>query len=170
MHIAVKVLYSICQQIWKTPQGPQDWKRSVFIPIPKKGNAEEKFKLLHNCTHFTCWQSNAQNYHILPHISQHLAHRKAQLFVTPWTAVLQASLSSTVSQSLLKFMSIESVMPSNHLILCCPSILLLPSIFPSIRVFSIELAFHSRGLKYWSFSFNISPSSEYSGLIFFKVD
>ena len=78
LDIAVKVLYSICQQIWKTPQGPQDWKRSVFIPIPKKGNAEEKFKLLHNCTHFTCWQSNAQNYHILPHISQHLAHRKAQ--------------------------------------------------------------------------------------------
>ena len=87
-----------------------------------------------------------------------------QLFVTPWTAARQASLSITNSWSLPKLMSIELVMPSNHLILCCP-LLLLPSIFPSIRVFSNELALRIRWPKYWSFSFSISPSSEYSGLI-----
>ena len=89
--------------------------------------------------------------------------------VTPWTAVFQASLSITNTQSLLKLMSIELVMPSNHLILCCP-LLLLPSIFPSIRVFSNESALRIRWLKYWSFSFNISPSNEYSGLISFRID
>ena len=88
------------------------------------------------------------------------------LFVTSWTAARQASLSSTISQSLLKFMSIESVMPSNHLILCCP-LLLLPSIFPSIGVFSNESALHIRWPKYWNFSFSTSPSNEYSGLISF---
>ena len=86
-----------------------------------------------------------------------------QLFVTPWTAAFQASLSITNSQSLLKLMSIESVMPSNHLILCCP-FLPPPSIFPSIRVFSNESALHIRWPEYWSFSFNISPSNEHSGL------
>ena len=88
-----------------------------------------------------------------------------QLFATPWTAACQASLSFTISQSLLKLMSIESVMPSNHLILCCP-LLLLPSIFPSIRVFSNESVLPIKWPKYWSFSFIISPSNEYSGLIF----
>ena len=88
---------------------------------------------------------------------------RVQLFVTPWTAAHQASLSITNSWSLLKLMSIESVMPSNHLILCCP-LLLLPSIFPSIRVFSKDSVLHIRWPKYWSFSFNISPSNEYSGL------
>ena len=87
---------------------------------------------------------------------------------TPWTAVPQASLSFTISQSLLKLMSIESVMPSNHLILCHP--LLLPSIFPSIRVSSSESVLHIRCPKYWSFSFSISPSNEHSGLISFRVD
>ena len=91
------------------------------------------------------------------------------LFVTPWTAACQASLSITNSWSLLKLMSIESVMPSNHLILCHP-LLLLPSIFPSIRVFSNESALHMRWPKYWSFSFNISPSYEYPGLIPFRMD
>ena len=91
------------------------------------------------------------------------------LFVTPWTAARQASLSITNSQSLLKLMSIESVMPSNHLILCCP-LLLLSSIFPCIRVFSNESVLPIRWPKYWSFSFNISPSNEYSGLIFFRMD
>ena len=86
------------------------------------------------------------------------------LFVTPWAAARQASLSITNSRSLLKFMSIESVIPSNHLILCW-SLLLLPSIFPSIRVFSNESALPIRWSKYWSFSFNISPSNEYLGLI-----
>ena len=90
-------------------------------------------------------------------------------FATLWTAALQASLSITNSQRLLKLMSIELVMPSNHLVLCCP-LLLLPSIFPSIRVFSNESAFRIRCPKYWSFSFSISPSKEYSGLISFRID
>ena len=93
---------------------------------------------------------------------QSLSH--VQLFVTPWTAALQASLSSTNSQSAPKPMSIESVMPSKHLILC-HLLLLLLSVFPSIRVFSNESAVHSRWPKYWSFSFNISPSNEHPGLI-----
>ena len=92
-----------------------------------------------------------------------------QLFVTPWTAARQASLSITNSWSLPKLMSISSVMPSNHLILCRP-LLLLPSTFPSIRVFSTESALHIRWPKYWSFSFSISPSNEYSGLISFRTD
>ena len=91
----------------------------------------------------------------------------SDLFATPWTAVCQAPLSFTVSWSLLRFMSIESVMLSNHLILCCP-LLLLPSISPSFRVFSSESALHIRCPKYWSFS--ISPCSEYSGLISFRID
>ena len=90
-----------------------------------------------------------------------------QLFVTPWTAAHQVSLSITNSQSLLKLMSFKSVMPSNHLILCCP-VLLLPSIFPSISIFSKISALHISWPKYWSFS--ISPSNEYSGLIFFRID
>ena len=90
-----------------------------------------------------------------------------RLLVTPWTGAHQASLSITNSQSLLKLMPIESVMPSNPLILCGP--LLLPSVFPSIRVFSNESALHIRRPKDWSFSFNISPSNEYSGLISFRM-
>ena len=92
-------------------------------------------------------------------------------YVIPWTAAWLASLSFTISQSLLKLKSIESVMPYNHFILCC-SLLLLPSICPSIRVFSNELAVHIRWPKYWSinFSFSISPSNEYSGLISFRMD
>ena len=92
-----------------------------------------------------------------------------KLFVTPWTAAHQASLSITNSQSLLKFMSIESVMPSNHLILYHPLLLLL-SVFPRIRVFSNESVLHIRWPKYWSLSFSISPSNEYSGLISFRMD
>ena len=88
---------------------------------------------------------------------------------TPWTAAPQASLSTTNSLSLLKLMSIESVTPSNHLVLCHP-LLLLPSIFPSIRVYSNELALHIRWLKYWSFSFIISSPNEYLGLISFRID
>ena len=89
--------------------------------------------------------------------------------MTPWTAACQASLSITNSQSLLKLMSLESVMPSNHLILC-RSRLLLPSIFPSITVFSKESVLHIRWPKYWSFSFSIISSNEYSGLISFRMD
>ena len=91
------------------------------------------------------------------------------LFGTPWTAAHQASLSFTISQSLLKLMSTESVMPSHHLVLCRP-LLLLPSAFPSSRVFSKELALHIRWPKYWSFSFSISFPKEYSGLISFRID
>ena len=98
---------------------------------------------------------------------QSLSH--VQLFVTPWTAACQASMSITNSQSLLKLVSIELVMPSNHLILCLP-LLLLPPIPPSIRVFSNESALCIRWPKYWSFSFNISPSNEHLGLISLRMD
>ena len=94
---------------------------------------------------------------------------RVQLFLTPWTAACQASLSITNSWSLHKLMSIESVMPPNHLIFCRP-LLLLPSIFPNIRVFSNESALHIRWPKYWGFSFSISPSNEHSGLISFRMD
>ena len=94
---------------------------------------------------------------------------RVQLFATLWTAALQTSLSITNSRSLLKLMTIESVMPSNHLILCRP-LLLLSSIFPSIRVFSNESVLCIRWPKYWSFSFTISPSSEHSGLISLRMD
>ena len=90
------------------------------------------------------------------------------LFMTPWTGARQASLSFTISQSLRKFLSIESVMPSNYFFLCRP-LLLLPSVFPSVRVFSNELAVLIRWSKYWSFSFSNSPSNEYSGLISFRI-
>ena len=92
-----------------------------------------------------------------------------QLFATPWTAACQASLSITNSRSLLQLMSIETMMPSNHLILC-HLLLLLPSIFPNIKVFSSESVFHIRWPKFWSFSFNISPSNEHSGPISFRMD
>ena len=101
----------------------------------------------------------ASSIHLLSHV---------RLFVTPWTAARQASLSITNSQSLIKLLSIASVMPSNHLLFCHP-LLLLPSIFPSIRVFSNESALGTRCAKYWSFSFSISPSNEYSGLISFRI-
>ena len=94
---------------------------------------------------------------------------RVRLFATPWMAAHQASLSFTISQSLLKLMSIESVMPSNHLILCRP-LQLLPLVSPSIRVFSNELVLPIRWTKYWSFSFSTSPSNEYSGLISLKID
>ena len=100
-------------------------------------------------------------------VVQSLSH--VWLSVIPWTAECQASLSLSISQSMIKLMSIELVMPSNHFILC-HSLLLLPSIFPSIRVFYSESALHIRRPKHWSFSFNISPSNEYSGLISFRID
>ena len=100
-------------------------------------------------------------------VVQSLSH--VQLFSTPWTAAHQASLSFTISQSLLKLTSIELVMPSNHLILCRP-LLLLPSIFPSIRVFSNKSALPIRWPKYWSFSFSINASNEHPGLISFRMD
>ena len=98
-----------------------------------------------------------------------LLFSRVQIFVTPRTAALQSSLSSTVSWSLLQLMSIELVMPSNHLILCC-LLLFLPSIFPNIWVFSNQSSLHIRGPKFWSFSLSISPSNEYSRLTSFRVD
>ena len=114
----------------------------------------------YNWNHTQCRLLRSVGVQLLSHV---------QLLETPRTAARQASLSFTISQSLLKLMSIESVMPSNHLVLCRP-LLLLPSIFPSIRVFSNQLALHIRWPENWSFSFNISPSNEYSGLISFKMD
>ena len=105
----------------------------------------------------------------VPQLSSVQSLSRVQLFVTPWTTVHQVSLSITNSRSPPKPMSIVSVMPSNHLILCCP-LLLLPSIFPRIRVFSNESALQIRWPKYWSFSFNISPSNEHPGLISFRMD
>ena len=125
----------------------------MWIPVvgnEKKGGSQVPWKLL---IQFSSVQSLS----------------RVQLFATPWTAALQASLSITNSQSLLKLMSIELVMPSNHLILCRP-LLLSPSIFPSIRVFSNESTLHIRWPKYWSFHFSISPSNEHAGLISFRMD
>ena len=110
--------------------------------------------------HMCCLCLNPLAFQLLSHV---------QLSATPWTVAHQASLSFTISQSLLKLMSIESVMPSNHLILCRPLLLLL-SIFPSIGVFSNELALHIRWPEYWTFSFCISPSNENSVLISFRTD
>ena len=107
--------------------------------------------------------------HMNLHFSSVLLLSRVRLFATPWTAAHQASLSITNSQSLSKLMSIELVMPSNYLILCRP-LLLPPSIFPSIRLFSNESTLPIRWPKYWSFSFNISPSNEHSGLISFRTD
>ena len=106
---------------------------------------------------------------LLPCFSSVQSLSRVQLFAISWTTAHQSSLSITSSWSLPKLMSIKSVMPSNHLILCCP-LLLLPSIFPSIRVFSNESALHIRWPKYWSFSFNIIPSNEHPGLISFRMD
>ena len=100
-------------------------------------------------------------------VVQLLSH--VHFFATPWTAACQASLSFIITQVLFKLMSLEFVMPSNHLILCCP-LLLPPSIFPSIRVFSNESVLHTRQPKYWSLSLSISPSNEYSGFISFRID
>ena len=110
--------------------------------------------------HLCCLHLSPLDFQLLRHV---------QRFATPWTAAHQASLSFTISQSLLKLMSIESVMPSNHLILCHP-LLLLISIFPSIGVFSNELALCIRWPKYWTFSFCVSPSNKYSVLISFRMD
>ena len=110
-----------------------------------------------------------QNTSVLIQFSSVQLLSRVWLFATPWTVARQASLSITNSWRLLKLMSIESVMPSNHIIFCRP-ILLLPSVFPSIRVFSNESALHIRWPKYWSFSFNTSPSNEHPELISFRMD
>ena len=140
--------------------------RKYYNLLPKKKSRHYLYKIdisrdIH-CTVFkeyTMTQTSVQ-FCSLSHV---------QLFETPWTAAHQASLSINNSWSLLKLMSIESLMPSNHLILCKP-LLLWPSIFPSIRVFSNESVLHIRWPKYWSFSFHINRSNEYSGLISFRID
>ena len=109
-----------------------------------------------------------KNLNISFYVQFSLVTQLCPILCTPWTVACQATLSIINSQSLLKLMSTESVMPSSHLILCCP--LLLPSIFPSIRVFSNESVLHIRWTKYQSFSFSISPSNEYSGLISFRMN
>ena len=115
-------------------------------------------------------KSGSEKWRYLPKLSSVQLLSRVRLFVIPWTAALQASLSITSSGSLLKLISTESVMPSNHLILC-RTILLLPSIFPSISIFQWVSSSHQEDVeKYWSFSFSISPSNEYSGLISLKID
>jgi len=217
-----KVPHWKCQEIWKTQLWPQNWKRSVFTPIPKKDNAKEcsnyhtialishaskvMLKILQarfkqylngelpdfqvgfrkgrgtrdqianirwliekarkfqkNINYFFVDFTKAFDYVQFSSVIHHF-----RLFLNPWTAVHQALLSITNSWSLFKLMSTESVLPFNHLILCHP-LLLPPSIFPSIRVFSSESALPFRWRKYWSFSFSISPSNEYSGLISFRM-
>ena len=131
------------------------------------GNTESKRKRKQQRMRWTCCNCISNSMDMLLLLRR---FSRVRLFVTPWTqAARWASLPLTISWSLPKFMPIESVMPSNYLILC-HSLLLLPSIFPSIRVFSNELALHIRRPKYWSFSFSISPSNEYSGLISFRID
>ena len=146
--------------LWKLPDG-RDWLRGK-LGLVLMGGATLSISLIQfsvngwSCVP-PCYFSSVQ---LLSHV---------WIIATPRTAAHQASLSYTNSRNLLKLMSIELVMPSNHLIICCP-LLLLPYIFPSIRVFSDESTLHIKWPKYWSFSFNISPSNEYLGLIFFKMD
>ena len=116
-----------------------------------------------------CLQCLITNFSPISSVSSVQSLSRVQLLATPWIAARQASLSITNSQSLLKLMCIESVMPSSRLILCCP-LLLLPPIPPSIRVFSSESTLRMRWPKYWSFSFSITPSKEHPGLISFRMD
>ena len=154
------------KQLW-----PSLFKRIWWKPVPGSGISNSLF--VQYLSDFQIGESNSLflrnlNMHVCICLSvQSLSH--IRLFVTPWTAACQASLPITNSKSLFKLMSIEFVMPSNCLILCGP-LLLLPSVFPSIKVSSVESVLHIRWPKYWSFSFSISPSSEYSGLISFRRD
>ena len=131
-----------------------DLENSMGCIVPRVAKSQT---WLRDCHFYFAWN---QTVHSFSHV---------QLFTTPWTAACQASLSITNSRSLLKLMSVELVMPSNHLILCHP-LLLLPSVSPSIRVFTNESVLLIRWPKCWSFSFSISPSNEYSGLISFRID
>ena len=146
---------------------PWDSKESE---VTEQVNTAEKTKLSFKWIKFIPqFSSVAQSCPTLCNPSSVQLFSRVRRFATPWTATHQASLSITNSRSLLKFTPIESVTPSNHLILCHP-LLLLPSIFPSIRVFSNESVLCIRWPKYWSFSFSISPSNEYSGLIYLRMD
>ena len=153
---------------------PAYWALIIYL-IPSgihyqpQGDSERSYVMVHSqCLHLHSFPAN-RFISIFSIFCSVQSLSQVRLFVTPWTAARQASLSITNSQSLLKLMPIELMMPSNHFSLCCP-LLLLPSIFPNIRIFSNESALHIRWPKYWSFSFNISPSNEYSGLISFMMD
>ena len=149
----------ICR--WHQPYGRKQRKTKESLRESERGERKNCLKTQH---------SNNENHGIQSHqFSPVQSLSCVQLFAMPWPAERQASLSITNSWSLLKLMFIESVMPSNHLILCHP-LLLLPSIFPSIRVFSNEPALHIRWPKYWSFICNISPSNEQPGMISFRMD
>ena len=141
-------IFTLCQKIEHVYLENSEWRKVISDLI-----RNSEFCRLY-------WRQTISSVQLLSHV---------RLSAMPWTAACQTSLSSTNSQSLLKLMSVESVMPSNHLILCHP-LLLLPSIFPSIRVFSNESVLQIRWPKYWSFSFIISHSNEYSGLISFRID
>ena len=144
---------------------PKYWSFSFSINISNKYSGLISFRI--DCLDLLGVQGSSATPQFKNINSSVLSH--VQLFATPWTTACQASQSITNSQSLLKLMSIKSVMPSNHLILCCP-LLLLPSIFPSIRDFSNKSVLLIRWPKYWSFSFSISPSNGCSGLISFRID
>ena len=143
-------------------------KASLVVPLAIDFRGMRgKLEPIHSCC--TCFRSTYPSWPSVVLVIAIQSLCPVRLFATPWTAARQASLSISNSQTLLKLMSIESVIPSNHLILCLP-LLLLPSIFPSIRVFSNESVLHIRWPKYWSFSFSISPSNEYSRLISLRID
>ena len=182
--LSVSVVSSSCYSMNCSPPGSSVLEASpgkntgVSCHSLLKGSSQPRDQTEVSCTAgglFTDWATRKAHYlySISLFLKTNLEVGKSlsplRLLATPWTAAHQASLSFTISQSLLKLMSIESVMPSNHIILYCP-LLLLPSIFPSIRVFSNESALCIRWPKYWSFSFSISPSSEYSGLISLRID
>ena len=143
-HVWILILFTDLEEIIFSP------KNLIFLPSSTETLFKTEYKLL---SAFVVIQSLS----------------RVQLFATPWTTACQVSLSFTISQSLFKLMSIELAMPSNHLILCRP-LLLVPSVFPNIGIFSNELTFRIRWPKYWSFSFCVSPSNEYSGLISFTID
>ena len=153
--------------IWEIFQRAENWS-SILTSLSKEW-LQIWYTKRDGQTQKMCPLSTAQLNEIYVHIISVQLYSHVWLFASPETETDQASLSITNSWSLLKLMSIESVMPSNHLILCCP-LLLLPSIFPSIRVFYNDSVLHIRWPKYWSFSFSISPSNEHPGLISFRMD
>ena len=156
-----------------TKYWPQKNGISLIYNQSQECSGKQKTHVILTSTLFSCGQlygkPNSQNVTWEPFLSSVQSLSCVWLFATPWIAARQTSLSIINSQSLLKLMSIESVMPSNHLILCRP-FLLLPSVFPSIIVFSKESVLHGRWPEYWSFSFSISPSNKYSGLTSFRMD
>ena len=155
---------SDCQTEYRTPNYIWVSDKESFLNKHIPWNMWE-ILVLKKCHSLFIWNSKLSGYYFAVDV-QSLSH--VWLFATPWTSARQVSLTFTIPRSLLKLMSIELVMTSNYLILC-PPLLLLPSIIPSIKIFSNESTFHIRWPKYWSFSFSISPSNEYSGLIYLRL-